>query len=286
MSSILTTDESKLAVEQLNKNAFVKKFPRVEKTLADPPINLQTIGLFSFIPANGARPDEKGIYGWAKIRGNYSTEKEASDKAEELIRDHDSVHTIYHTYVGRPFPLTVNENFAAETSEIDIRKAMITDISASVKAKKQEDKKLSQEIKDREEELMEDTDPNKDASIVEQDEYITLKVKKAQLSWTYLEHVAKLKEIRGIIMKTRVQIEEADKVNPNLINTFYDKYKSARLKAGFKCDESDMYDGFTRYLVEDVQLPGIDSVEDELVTMVMDMDVKMPAIVVETNKKE
>ena len=267
----LTQEETADAVGELSNNIFVKKFPRVDRNFADPQIPLQHIGLVSFIPAKGATPNEKGIYGFAKLRGNFATEIEAEQKAEQLIRDVDSVHTIFHTYVGRPFPITVSENYAEHTSEIDIQKDTADAVSHTIKDKKTEEKKKAQEIQDREQELLDDTSGTKDPVLVEQDDYITLKVKKAQLTWTYLEHINKLKEIKEIILKTRKQVDDADAVNPSLISTFYDKYKAARIKSGLKCDDKEMNSGFTRYLVEDVQLPGIDTHVDTLVNDVMEL---------------
>lgn len=268
----LTREETTNAVNELSNNVFVQNFPKIDRGLADPQINMQHIGLISFIPAKGATPNDKGIYGFAKLRGNFATEIEAEQKAEQLIRDVDSVHTIFHTYVGRPFPITVSENFAEHTSEVDLNKETTDAISNTLKDKKNDEKKKAQEIQDREDELLEDVSGKKDPVLVEQDEYITLKVKKAQLTWTYLEHISKLKEIKDIIVKTRYMVEEADVANPSLISLFYDKYKAARIKSGLKCDDKEMSSGFTRYLVEDVQLPGIDTHVDDLVNDVINLE--------------
>lgn len=265
----LTDEQLSAATEQLINTAFVKKFPVVDRNYADPPVNLQQIGLFSFIPAKGAKPNDRGIYGFAKMRGNFATEMEANQRAELLIKDHDSTNTIFHTYVGRPFPITVNENYASETSEVDIRKDTVEAVSNTMKIKKDDDKRKAQEIQDREAELLADTSSTKEKELVEQDDYITLKVKKAQLTWTYIEHVKKLKEVKEIIIRTRAQLVDIDAANPSLNEKYYEKYKDARVKAGLKVDDKALSEGFTKYLVEDVLLPGIDDISDELIETVM-----------------
>ena len=237
--------------------------------MTDPAIELQKIGLFSFLPAKGATPNEKGIYGFAKMRGNYSTENEAEIAAEKIIRDTDSVNVIYHAYVGRPFPLTTSENYARNTSNIDIKKDTVEAVSNAIKNKKSDDKKKADEIKSREEELLADTSPLKDKDLIDEDNYVTLKVKKAQLSWTYLEHVNKLTEIKGLILKTRDDLLFAYTNNPELETKFFDKYKSAREKAGLSTDDFNTSKSFTRYLVEDVSLPGIDIHDVEIVESVL-----------------
>ena len=265
----LTDEQLSAATEQLVNTAFVSKFPVIDRNYADPPLNLQQIGLFSFIPAKGAKPNERGIYGFAKMRGNFATEIEANQRAELLIKDHDSTHTIFHTYVGRPFPITVKESYASETSEVDIRRDTVEAVSNTMKIKKDDDKRKAQEIQDREAELLADTSSTKEKELVEQDDYITLKVKKAQLTWTYIEHVKKLKEVKEIIIRTRAQLVDIDASNPSLNEKYYEKYKDARVKAGLKVDDKALSEGFTKYLVEDVLLPGIDDISDELIETVM-----------------
>ena len=110
----LTEEEVSNAMFELNNKDFTDKFPRVDRTYADPPPPMQTIGLVSFTPAKGAKPNENGIYGFAKLRGNYPNTEEAEQRAEFLIRNVDSYHQIYHTYVGRPFPITASSSDIAE----------------------------------------------------------------------------------------------------------------------------------------------------------------------------
>jgi hypothetical protein len=251
----LTEDEVNLALDELNNDAFIQKFPRVDRTYADPPPPMQTIGLLSFIPAKGATPNSNGVYGFAKLRGNFATPQEADQRAEFIIRTVDSYHQIFHTYVGRPFPLTESSKYSAETSEIDIRKETTEAVSTSVKNKKADEQKTVDEIKEREEALKEDVSGE---NVDPYDEYITLRVKKAQLSWTYLEHIKKMEEIKGILTQTRSEISRLDEENAEFKDKYYDKYITARKNAGIKDTAEELEDNFMKYLVEDVKLPGID----------------------------
>lgn len=252
----LTAEQSELAFNELNNTSFTDKFPRVDRTYADPIIPMQYIGLISFVPAKGATPNENGVFGFAKLRGNYSNEIDANQRAEYLIRNVDSYHQIYHTYVGRPFPITSSSKYSAETSEIEIRKEMTTDISTGIKEKKMEEQATIRDMKEREEKLLEEA---KIGEVDPYDEYITLRVKKAQLSFTYLEHIKKLKEVKGIILKTRKQVEEMDEKYPEYQNTYYEKYMQARKDAGLKETKEQADSNFIKFLVEDEPLPGIDT---------------------------
>lgn len=251
----LTDTETEFAMKELNNTDFVDKFPRVDKTYADPPIALQSIGLISFVPAKGATPNSNGVYGFAKLRGNYATNIEADQRAEFIVRNCDSYHQIYHTYVGRPFPLTVSSKYSAETAEVDIRKETVGAISSSIKDKKDKEQQEIRDIKEREEKLIEESKREDDDPY---ETYITLRVKKAQLTWTYLEHLRKIDELKEIIRKTRKDVSDMDEEYPTFQETYYDKYMHARKEAGIKETSEDSQTNFIRFLVEDEKLPGID----------------------------
>ena len=247
----LSVEETKEAIAELNNNTITSKFSRVDRTYADPAVPLQNISLFSFMPAKGATPNANGVFGFAKIRGSYASEMEANQRAEYIIRNVDSYNQIFHTYVGRPFPITVDSKYSADTQEIDIRKEMAKTVSENIKDKKEDEHRTMQEIKQKEEELLADSKKETEDPY---DEYITQRVKCAQLSFTYLEHQKKMEEIKNIIIKTRDRIKEMDVDYPEFKDSYYQKYIDARQKAGIKEDEKDTQTNFIKYLVEDAPL--------------------------------
>lgn len=264
----LTEEEVNNAMNSLNDTSFVNKFPRVDRTYADPAISLQNIALLSFVPAKGATPNKKGVFGFAKIRGCYENDIEASQRAEFLIRNVDSFHKIYHTYVGRPFPITLSSEYSAETSEIDIRRETTNAISSDIKQKKLEEQKTVNDMKDREKKLLDESKRNQEANdaneIIEADpydEYVTQCVKRAQLSWTFLEHLKKLTEIREIIINTRNKLDEMDKENSEYKEKYFKKYLEAREKSGLTDDIREDQDNFIKYMVRDAVIPTIDTDE-------------------------
>lgn len=245
----LTDEETKQALEAHNLKLY--KFPQIDRVYRDPPISMQNIALLSFIPSKGAMPDKHGIYGFCKVRGVFNTDIEADERAEYLIRNVDSYHPIYHAHVGFPVPMTTKNTFSADHREIDIRKQMADSISASVKTEKEKERQAVLEIKEKEKKLLEDVAKKEQDPI---DRYTELKVKKAQLTWTYIKNKEKIEEIKGIIMKTRKEIEEMDKIDSSLQNEYFDKYQKAREDAGIKEDSKDVQTNFMKYLVEDVTL--------------------------------
>jgi hypothetical protein len=246
----LTADETKEAFADLNNTDYIRNYPSTDRTYADPPLSMQTIGLVSFIPAKGATPNKNGVYGFAKLRGNFSTTIEADQRAEYLIRNADSYHQIYHTYVGRPFPMTASSKYSAETKEIDIRKEAAESISDSIKKRKKADRREVEEIKEREKRLKEDVSKDEDPY----DRYITLRVKKAQLTWTYLEHQKKMAEVKDLIINARKDISELDEEHEDFKHNYFKKYMDARKEAGIKESKDESADNFMKYMVEDVDL--------------------------------
>ena len=248
-SRALTEEEVKYAMNTLNNKKFENFFLKVERRYADPVESMQRIGLFSFVPAKGATPNEKGVYGFAKLRGNYPTDQEANERAEYLIRNVDSYHQIYHTHVGRPFPCTVSSDYSEETNEVDLKKSMTESVSHSIKQKKKTESQQIKEIEQREKELLEDTKKEKEDPV---DFYTTLRVKKAQLVWTYLETQKKMDQMKESIIKTRSEIEKMDDENNSYSNDYFKKYCDARSASGL--DNSTHQDTFMKFLVEDVKL--------------------------------
>jgi predicted S18 family serine protease len=113
-----------------------------------------------------------------------------------------------------------------------------------------------EEIKEREKTLLEDvkkTEENRD------DHYTTLRVKKAQLTWTYAETEKKMVQMCGLIAKARHEIEELDKVYPELKDVYYQKYMDARRQAGFTSEKATNDQSFMKYLVEDIKLPSVEA---------------------------
>jgi hypothetical protein len=251
----LTDEQTVEAMKQLNNTSFTERFPEVERRYADPVLDLQKIGLISFVPSKGSKPDEKGIYGFAKLRGNFATETEANARAEELIRKVDSYHQIYHTYVGRPFPITDSSDFSKEVSRIDLKQQITKAISEDVKARREKEQREIEEIKEREQRLLEDVKKEREDL---DDHYTTLRVKKAQLTWTYSEYTKKLKEMVVLIAKARREIEDMDKEDPTLKETYYNKYVEARRQSGLPTDRNSTDQSFMKYLVEDLVLPEVD----------------------------
>ena len=246
----LSDEEVKEAVKELVINDYVLKFRKVEKCLLDPqvPYN-QTYALISFCPSKGATPDSDGVYGMVKVRGTFSCQEDAALRAEYLIRNSDSYHSMLVCYTGHPIPLSKNKKYITETTEIDISKKAIEINSQEVRAKRDEESKVVKEMREKEKELLKDVSEDKVDDPLEQ--YIELMVKKAQLSWTYFENSKKLADIKTNIIKARDQLRETDSKNDGEYRKEgMKRYIEARQKNGIPTDDNS----FVKYLSEDLDL--------------------------------
>ena len=243
----LTKEELKEAVSELSVKDYVKTFPRVEKFYADPKLENQVHALVSFFPSKGAKPDDDGVFGMLKVRGTFQTQDEADLRAEYLIKNVDSYHSIYHTYVGRPFPLASTKKYICETKEVDIKKKIVETTSEEVRKKREEEKKDLREIKEREEELLKDVAKTE---VDPYERYIELMVKKSQLSWTYHNTMKKMEEMKNSILSSRQELKELRDKDEDYHLKYYERYMDARKKSGLPDDDNS----FIKYMCEDIDL--------------------------------
>lgn len=246
-SITLSEPQVREAMKELHVTNFTDRFPRFEKFYADPPIVNQTFGLVSFTPSKGSSPDKDGVYGMLKVRGTFATEDEAMQRAEYLIRNGDSYHSIYNTYVGRPFPLAVSRKFITDTTEVDIKKKVVEETSATIRKKRDEEKQTIREIEEREKELIADVEKKEEDP---HDLYTELMVKKAQLSWTYKETMKKMEDMKNNIIKARDELTKMKEENPSYHEQYMQRYMDARKKAGLPMDDNS----FIKYMAEDLDL--------------------------------
>src|SRR5690606_12532646 len=197
--------------------------------------------LHSFVPSKGANPDERGVYGFVKFRGSFATQQEADERAEFLVRNVDSFNDVYTSYCGRPFPLTHNKAFVKETSEIDVKKQISDIVSQDIKTKVAEERRIKDDLKEKEKKLLDENEKVLNNVPVETDEekYTVLQVKRANLVHVYVETKQKLEKIKESILKCRTEIEQFDQTHPEIKDTYIEKYNQARELSGLDKVEND-----------------------------------------------
>jgi hypothetical protein len=252
----LNDEETIAATASLSKPFF----STVVRARNDPRISGQEIGLFSFTPSDGARPDKNGIYGVAKLRGNYANAREAANAAELIVRNFDSRNEIYHVRVGEMFPITKEPKWTEKFDSIDLKKKVDDIQRIKERSAEEEEEKERRELLRREElihkqnkEILEGKHTGPDREEL----YITAQVGRAQLKWSAADLERKLEEeIRPGIAKREEIIKKMDEEDPSLRERFLEKYMQSRKEACLSNeipeDHEKVQQGFLKYLVEDI----------------------------------
>lgn len=248
----LSEAQTQAARAELVKNNLL--FPRSVKSIHDPVILGQEYGLLSFTPAPNVQPNSNGVYGVFKLRGNFGTLEEAQAYAEKLIRNHDSYNEVHTVRVGQCIPLTKKTELVEETDVIDLNKDVESIVSNDVKSKRQKEKAEIKTIQEREQQLLKENKEIMEGEYKQDplDQYIMLKVKKAQLMWTLVETRKRIQnEIIPSIRRAKDEIRAMDQEHPDFDQLYYERYKNAREAVGIKDQDKLNYSYFMEYLLDE-----------------------------------
>jgi hypothetical protein len=255
-ASPLTETETKEAMNDKFHTQLNDKYKSVIRTYTDPPVPYQRYALFTFIPIKDATPNAQGVYGFAKIRGSYDTEKEATEQAELLIKSVDSANSIFLAPVGKPFPVSIDSKFVKEVTEVELKTEMTKTLSEDMKVKKKDDMQTQKEIFDRAQKMVEDSKQMEEGSYEEDplEMYCGLHQTRANLIWTYKDYQRRQNEIKEALPRVRDRLAKLDKEHPEFVDLYYDRYMNARKVAGFKYDPEKDATTFMKYLQMDTIL--------------------------------
>ena len=240
----LNDSQVESAKEELINKDHPNIYPIQERAFADPSVEDQDYCLVSFVPSVAATPDKDGIYGMVKVRGSFNSLEKCDKRAEFLIRNVDSVHKIYVAGVGKPFPITNVSTYSKDINKIKIQEKLTEELKHE---KSKEEKELA-EMKEREEAILaENEKPMEERTVDPEEQYITNRVKKAQLTWTYINTMKKLKDMETNIISAREEIAKLDESNPEFKDSYLERYNAA-LKSVNLTQETD---SFVMYLEND-----------------------------------
>jgi hypothetical protein len=142
----LTDEEVKNIKKELIKIDFIMtKYARERKFRVDSQVVGQNFGIISFKPSRGAKPDKRGCFGVIKLRGNYASTAEADKRSDQLISEDDNL-DIDMPFIGREFPLMLNnEVYTHSIRDVDTSKTITDSTSSLVKEKEEKDAKEAKE---------------------------------------------------------------------------------------------------------------------------------------------
>ncbi len=104
----LNEEELSIAKKELiDINFIMSKYGRERKFRIDSNVVGQSIGVITFKPSKGAKPDKRGCFGVVKVRGNYPNTSEADKRCDVLLTEDENC-DIDMPLVGKEFPLMIN----------------------------------------------------------------------------------------------------------------------------------------------------------------------------------
>lgn len=255
--TLVDENRDELSLEQTKeakKHLVNLLFKQSVKGISDPHLLGQEYGLFSFVPARNAKPNENGVFGVFKLRGNFQTVEEAEQYSEMLIRKHDSYNVIHTVKVGNAIPLTINEGLVEEVKTVDLNQEVQKIVSEDIKQKRHQEKIAIKSIQEREQQLLKENKEIMDDEYKQDpmDSYIMLRVKKAQLMWTLSETRKRIvNEIIPALKKTKEEIRIQNEEFPEFDSLYYTRYKTARESVGIKDQDKLGYSNFMEFLLDD-----------------------------------
>lgn len=210
-------------------------FPQVVRGNKDFPVAQQAMGLVSFMLFKEPKklPSGLPLYGFFKLRGNYSDEDMCKTKASDIICNQDSKNKIKLAEVGAWLPITEEEGggIVKETVNVNVDATEQDKLreAAIIEERKKADR-VMREIRDREEEVKNSKDYNDEPESLD---YYTMK----RITWLRLEEQLELlkSQISSIESKksdTRVLLADLEKAHPEYSEEWIDNYNVERRKSG------------------------------------------------------
>ncbi len=239
----LTTEEMVLAKKELiDINFIMSKYGRERKFRIDTPVIGQSIGVISFKPSKGAKPDKRGCFGVIKVRGNYPNTAEADKRCDELIAVDENC-DIDMPFVGKEFPLMLNsEVYTYAVRDVDT-KQVITDATTSLLREKEEkDEKEKKAMLDKQRQLLDGSNEDeKETTLTDYALYEQLRTKKANNLYV-------IEKCKNNLLKCKENID-------NAINEIKE------IDAKFPSYKND----YLRTYIEDIKQVGIDPKKMEII---------------------
>lgn len=226
--------EGREAINAAEDLVVARPYTQMVRSQIDIPVPQQNYGLVSFMLFNEPKklPSGKPVYGFLKLRGNYTDVNLCKNRAADIVRTQDSKNKVLIMPVGSWLPITADDGVVGENVDVNI------DVDAEYEKKRQEaamekekeEQRIARELKEREQEVKTSKDYNDDTTHID---YYTLK----RVAWMRIlerEAVIKkdLEKIQKVKSETRKTLVDLDSKFPKYATQWIDNYNTERRKSG------------------------------------------------------
>ena len=228
-------------------------YPKVVRSQIDEPINNQTVGCVSYMLFDEPKELRNGskVYGFLKLRGNWSTQEQAEAQASKIIREMDSKNKIRLAPIGHWLPITEEDAFCKEQVDVKTKEDEIALRDKAVREKIAKQKKIMREIREREEEL-------KSGDIYDDPTSLTYYSMRRVTEMKLVESRDKIKEqlnsIQGTLNKVRQELKQLELKSPEYKDQWIDRYNEERKKGGLPdfIPAEDLFDEYEKVTLEEL----------------------------------
>lgn len=222
----LSNEDVSIAKKELiDINFIMSKYGRERKFRNDSTVVGQSIGVISFKPSKGAKPDKRGCFGVVKVRGNYPNTSEADKRCDVLLTEDENC-DIDMPLVGKEFPLMVNnEVYTYSVRDVDT-KQIITDTTTSLMREKEEkDEKEKKAMLEKQKQLLDGSnEEEKENTLTDYALYEQLRTKKANNLYVIEKCKNNLVKCQENIDNALKEISEIDTKFPSYKNDYIKNY--------------------------------------------------------------
>lgn len=209
--------------ELIDINFIMSKYGRERKFRIDSNVVGQSIGVITFKPSKGAKPDKRGCFGVVKVRGNYPNTSEADKRCDVLLTEDENC-DIDMPLVGKEFPLMVNnELYTYSVRDVDTKQIITDTTSSLMKEKEEKDEKEKKAMLEKQKQLLDETnEEEKEKTLTDYALYEQLRTKKANNLYV-------IEKCKNNLEKCQENIDNALK-EISEIDTKFSSYKNEYIK--------------------------------------------------------
>jgi hypothetical protein len=210
----------------------IVSYPKIVRTMIDPPIPNQSIGCISYMlfdEPKKAKGSEKPVYGFMKLRGNWNNQQQATFESSKIIREVDSKYQIRLAPVGTWVPITEDQSCIKEKTDVRMNEEEHHLRDQAVKDKESEQRRIQRELHERTEELKSGDIYDDPTSL----KYYSMRmVTELRLIEELDRQTRQIQNVKDNIEKVRNELAELEMTHPSYIEDWIECYNVERRKVG------------------------------------------------------
>lgn len=206
-------------------------YPKVVRTMTDPPIPNQSLSLVSFSLFKEPRTLRNGVpvYGFVKIRGTCNDESQARFMGSKIVREVDSKYQVRIAPTGAWVPITDENAFVKDVQDVRMNDDELHLQDEAAKEKQAKQRQVMREIREREEEAKSGDVYDDPTSLT----YYSMRRVTANRLMESRESVkTQMETINSTLRKVEKELKRLEVTHPEYEEEWVERYNVERRKGG------------------------------------------------------